>query len=340
MPGDTNGTIRTILEASSGRVVGHDLGLCYSPEFIALGSVIRDYLHPDMVLIGESDPKAGTLLEQVYRRVCRKEPVFSRMSFVNAELTKIAVNSFITTKITFANMIAGICQNLPGANVDTVTAALGCDSRIGRKYLKGAVAFGGPCFPRDNVALAQVARRCASSAMLAQSVHDSNQNEIARLADFVRRSLGETGQVVGILGLSYKPETDVIDESPGVYLAAHLSESGLPVIAYDPAANDHAKRALGSAVQVMESLEACVQEADVLVITTPWNEFITIGEVCARNQTGRRRTLIDCWRCVDTDMLDESTDYHAIGVGRVERERAPVVESSAQPGAALGLRVA
>lgn len=336
MPGDTDGTIRTVLETSSGRRVGKDeLGLCYSPEFIALGSVIRDYLHPDMVLIGESDSRAGALLENVYRRVCRKEPAFARMSFVNAELTKIAVNSFITTKITFANMIAGICQNLPGADVDTVSAALGCDSRIGRKYLTGAVAFGGPCFPRDNVALSRVAQRCASSADLARSVHDANGRSIDALADLVRQSLSDTNQVVGVLGLSYKPDTDVIDESPGVHLAARLSEAGLPVIAHDPAANANARQALGQGVRIVDTLHECIHEADVLVITTPWKEFAAIGSLLPAQRRGQRQTIIDCWRCVDVTSLDESTDYIAIGVGR---SSAPRCEADIEPGAIPEIR--
>ena len=111
-------------------------------------------LEPDMVLIGESDRRAGDVLERLYRGVCANDPPFRRMSLVNAELTKIAVNTYVTMKISYANRLADMCERLPGADVDAVTGALGLDTRIGRKYLRGAIAYGGPCFPRDNKAFA------------------------------------------------------------------------------------------------------------------------------------------------------------------------------------------
>ena len=133
MPGSCDAEIRPALERASGRRVGETLGLCYSPEFIALGSVIRDMLEPDMVLIGESDPRAGDVLERLYAGVCENDPPFRRMSLVNAELTKIAVNTYVTMKISYANALADMCERLPGADVEAVTDALGLDTRIGRE---------------------------------------------------------------------------------------------------------------------------------------------------------------------------------------------------------------
>ncbi len=314
MPGATGGEIREALELTSGQRVGETLGLCYSPEFIALGSVIRDYLNPDMVLIGESDPCAGAALESIYRTVCHNEPSVQRMSFVNAELTKIAVNSYITTKITFANMIGGICQNLPGADVDVVTGALGCDSRIGRKYLKGAVGYGGPCFPRDNVALARAAELAASGADLARSVDQTNRAEVRRLADLVRTHLTDSQHTVGVLGLSYKPHTEVIEQSQGLLLTQALAGDGVPVIAHDPAALANARAVMADDIRFAETLEECLAAADVLVITTPWPQYTQITNAMLAG-AGRHRKLIDCWRCVEDVALRESADYIAIGVG-------------------------
>src|SRR4029077_20837510 len=118
----------------------------------------------DMVLIGEGDAKAGAMLEGIYRDVCENKPAAARMSFVNAEITKLAVNSYITTKITFANLLARISERSPGADVDVITSALGLDSRIGPKYLKGAVSYGGPCFSRDKIARSGLARQCGARA--------------------------------------------------------------------------------------------------------------------------------------------------------------------------------
>src|SRR5260370_4578130 len=148
MPGTTGSEIKAALEAASGRKVGPDLGLCYNPEFIALGSVVRDMLFPDSILIGESDTKAGDMLQTIYLQMCENKPPVQRMNFINAERTKISVNSYVTTKISYANMLADICDRLPRADLDAVTKALGADTRIGPKYLKGAMSYGGPCFPR------------------------------------------------------------------------------------------------------------------------------------------------------------------------------------------------
>ncbi|MER3425348.1 MAG: UDP-glucose/GDP-mannose dehydrogenase family protein, partial [Nitrospiraceae bacterium] len=144
LPGSTQFGLLPLLEQESGKRCGEAFGLCYNPEFIALGSVIHDLLNPDFILIGESDRRAGQELEDLYKVFCDNHPPVKRMNFVNAELTKIAVNTFVTTKITFANMLAGICEELPGGNIDTVSEALGMDTRIGSRYLRSATA--GPAF--------------------------------------------------------------------------------------------------------------------------------------------------------------------------------------------------
>ena len=154
MPGSTGGELQKALEHASGRKVGPELGLCYNPEFIALGSVVRDMLHPDLILIGESDAKAGQMLAELYMRSTNNSPPIYRMNFVNAELSKISINTYVTTKISYANMLAELCDHLDGADAEVVAKTIGDDSRIGRKYLTGAIGYGGPCFPRDNRAFA------------------------------------------------------------------------------------------------------------------------------------------------------------------------------------------
>ncbi len=214
MPGCTGGELLPALEAYSGKRCGPDFGLCYNPEFIALGSVIHDMLNPDMILIGESDERSGAMLEEFYAGVCESGPRIQRMNFVNAELTKIAVNTYVTTKISYANMLAEVCESIPGADVDMVTAAIGCDSRIGRKYLKGALGYGGPCFPRDNIAFSALARSNGAPALLAEATDQVNRRQVDRLVSVVASRLTSDG-TAAILGLSYKPNTEVIEESQG-----------------------------------------------------------------------------------------------------------------------------
>jgi UDPglucose 6-dehydrogenase len=300
MPGSTGGEIRQALEQYSGRGVGPRLGLCYNPEFIALGSVVRDMLTPDMILIGESDARSGDLLQSIYARSCDNTPTIHRMNFVNAELTKISVNTFVTTKISYANMLADICDRLPGADVDVVTHAVGADSRIGAKYLKGAIGYGGPCFPRDNVALAALARSIGANPDLAEATDRVNRYQIERVLGAVLSRMQGPG-VVGILGLSYKPDTAVIEESQGVALAERLLEEGHEVVAYDPKALGAAQSHLRGRLLGAESAEACVRQADLIVVMTPWPVFRSLGPA-AFEKPGRRIAVVDCWRILPAEV--------------------------------------
>jgi len=311
MPGSTGGEIRRALEEASGRTVGRDLGLCYNPEFIALGSVVRDMLFPDMLLIGESDPRAGDVLEAIYKTTCEKNPPVMRMSWVNAELTKISVNTYVTTKISYANMLAEMCEHLPGADVDVVTEALGMDTRIGKKYLKGALGYGGPCFPRDNVAFGVLARSIGARADIAEATDRLNRHQIDRLALLALRLLDSRSKV-GVMGLSYKPDTGVIEESQGVALAARLSEERKEVYVHDPLALQGAMAVLQDKVVPMASAEECVKAADVLVITTPWPQFKDVPH-SAFARSGSRLQVLDCWRLLPREKLAAVADIHYLG---------------------------
>jgi UDPglucose 6-dehydrogenase len=319
LPGATENEVKPILERSSGKRCGERLGLCYSPEFVALGSVIHDLLNPDFILIGESDPYAGDAVVSVYKALCENDPPIARMNFVNAEITKLSVNTFVTTKITFANMLARICERLPGANVDVVTSALGLDSRIGRKYLKGAVAYGGPCFPRDNLALAVLGRTLGLPATLAEATDAANRQEVQTLGELVRALLPSNGRV-GILGLTYKPNTDVVEASQGLLLARILLENSVPVVVYDPAGMKNAQARLGSSVTFAKSAEECIRSTDVLVLTTPWEEFSNLSAE-AWQRPGARRTVIDCWRILNRSIYDGVVDYIPLGIGANVRDR-------------------
>ena len=312
MPGSTGGEIRAALERHSGRLVGPDLGLCYNPEFIALGTVIRDMLSPDMVLIGECDAKAGDVLERVYEKSCDNQPIVRRMSFVNAELTKIAVNTFVTTKISYANMIADICDRIAGADVDVVTHALGCDSRIGTKYLRGAIGYGGPCFPRDNVAFAALARSLGARAELAEATDALNRYQVERVLGAVQARCDGTGPV-GVLGLAYKPDTAVVEQSQGLELVGRLLDEGHRVVAYDPKALPTAQAVLRRAFESADSAEDCVRAASVVVVMTPWPEFRAIPVDAFHKRP--RLAVIDCWRLLSREEIGAVADVVYLGQG-------------------------
>jgi UDPglucose 6-dehydrogenase len=318
MPGSTGGPVREALEQASGKRCGEDFGLAYSPEFIALGSVIRDFLNPDFLLVGESDERAGAALESVYRRVVETKSPIARMNFVNAELAKLSVNTFVTTKIAYANMLARICEQLPDADVDVVTDAIGLDTRIGRKYLRGTISYGGPCFPRDNVALATLARGLGAPAFVAEATDTANRDGIGRLADIVEARLPENG-VAAVLGLSYKPNTDVVEESPGLLLVAELASRGVDVVGYDPAANANAARVLNGAGRLVDSLDDAVEGADTVVVATAWDEFKEL-DVSALERDGNRRVVIDCWRVLSREQVEHAVEYVVLGKGALSRE--------------------
>lgn len=312
LPGATRYGLLPILEKESGKKAGEDFGVCYSPEFIALGSIIRDFLSPDFTLLGELDAKCGKQVEEIYKRVMLNDAPCKRMSLENAELTKISVNTFVTTKITFANMLADLCEKIPGGDIDVVTDALGTDSRIGRKYLTGAIGYGGPCFPRDNVALSYIAKALDSRTELAETTDSYNRKMSEKIAEKLR-SFIKPGETVAVLGLAYKPMSHVVEESPGVYLADTLSKAGARVVAYDPLANKTANAELKGSVVILNSLQECLDQADVVLITTTDEEFKNL-KVDNFNTEAKTVTVVDFWRIL-TKELAETEKIRYIGIG-------------------------
>jgi UDPglucose 6-dehydrogenase len=290
MPGSTDGPIRAVLESHAGRPVGRRLGLCYSPEFIALGSVVRDMTNPDLLLVGASHRESGQTLAEVLLSFAVGTPPVMHLSLIDAEVAKIAVNTFVTTKISFANMLGEICERLPGADALAVARAVGLDKRIGTRYLRPGTAYGGPCFPRDNVALSALARTLGASADIAEATDRVNRRQAERLARLAQQHLPQGG-TIAVLGLTYKPGTHVVEEAAGVAVAAALVRSGAAVTVHDPRGIDGARSTLGSAVTYADDVESAVASADVVVITTPWSEYAGVARLPGP------RTIVDCWRC-------------------------------------------
>ncbi|MDQ3133030.1 MAG: nucleotide sugar dehydrogenase [Acidobacteriota bacterium] len=319
LPGSTRQALIPILEKESGKKAGRDFGVCYSPEFIALGSIIQDFLNPDFTLIGELDDKSGSQLEEIYSRVMTNGSPSARMSLENAELTKISVNSFVTTKITFANMLAEICEKLPGGNIDVVTNALGLDTRIGRKYLTGAIGYGGPCFPRDNVALTFIAKELGVEAKLAETTDSMNRAVAQKVAEKIRPMISE-GATVAVLGLSYKPFSHVTEESQGVFIAKQLSKNGVRVVAFDPMSNEMALEEIRRHIVVLDSVEECLKQAEAVLITTPDPFF---KELTSENFKNERAEVMvfDFWRILQEKLAGQKHIKY-IAFGNSEDDRA------------------
>src|SRR5205807_10342814 len=201
-PGAVDNVLIPMLEQETGWKCGDEFHVCYNPEFIALGNVINGLLEPDLVLIGESDPESGAALEALYRQYVRNKCRIARMSIISAELTKISVNSYITMKISFTNQLRMIAERFPKANITTILDAIGTDTRIGKKYLRAGLSYGGPCFPRDNRLLAYTARTTGGAAPLAEASDKVNELTKSNLLEKVTR-LAPAGATVLVLGISY-----------------------------------------------------------------------------------------------------------------------------------------
>lgn len=303
LPGVTRSVLLPILEQTSGKSCGKDFGLCYSPEFIALGSVIHDFLNPDFTLVGEYDSRSGDVLEACYRAVMENDPVCARMSIENAELAKIAVNTYVTTKITFANMLADLCERIPNGDVDVVSHALGMDRRIGRRYLTGALGYGGPCFPRDNVALTYLANQLGVDASIPQATDRVNRALSSKMVEEIEPILKDV-RSAAVLGLAYKPDSHVIEESHGINLCKALHDRGLAVSAWDDLAREEARKQLPPDIRIPDDLGDAVQDADIVFITIPDRKFQPAIDLLGSH--GHSVVAIDFWRKFANDL--ESRD--------------------------------
>lgn len=314
-PGDTDGPIRECLEKHSGRKVCYgDISLIYSPQLIRQGSIIHDFANPDLLLMGAAASSKGdedmihmypvprSALSEYYGRVIEGELVSNYvMSAASAEIAKIGLNAAVVTKLSFAGQLMWLCHYMPGADARDVLGAIGADPRIGHKYFNPGLWSGGPCFPRDCRALSSaIGKHSGTNSAIADASSASLWGQRLDLCMLIN---GYPGRI-GVLGLTYKTGVDITEESPGLQVALTLSGSGYrrDVIAYDPSAEPVLN------LTVANSLERCVEMADVLVITTPWPEFKALEEMDLS-----ATTVIDCWGMLSPEL--NCKQYIRLGKG-------------------------
>lgn len=287
MPGSCDGPIKDEIEKSVGEEIGVRIGLCYNPEFIALGSVIKDMQQPDMHLLGESHEWAGDVIEEILTSAVIQEVPCQRMSLKEAELVKIAINNFVTMKISYANSLYQAAENLGDISIDVVTGAIGLDSRIGHKYLKGAAPYGGPCFPRDTRALSALYNDLNISNALPMATEQVNNSHVEFIKEYIAKSIGSAKRV-GVVGISYKPGTPVIEESPGVAIVNALLSQGFEVMTWD----DEGAKVHDQLSTSLESLELLIQNSDFIIVTRPFDHAEKI--LLRISQSGKN--WLDLWR--------------------------------------------
>jgi UDPglucose 6-dehydrogenase len=288
MPGTTTGEVREILENASGKVVGEDFGLCYCPEFTAVGDVISLMENPDFFLIGEYDERSGETLSDLYREWVDEPSPVRRTDPVSAEIVKMAINTYVTTKISFANNLAQICDGV-GGNVDEVTDIMTKDWRINENFFTAGTAYGGPCFPRDNKAFTALAEAAGTTAPLASATDQVNRNHTSWIADKVREATPSGGSV-GILGMAFKPGVTSTRESQGCKLVSELNGE-FDICCYDPMGSDALRQQLPDGLDVKSSVSELLSEVDTAAITTRTEEF-SDGSI----YEGEQVSVVDPWR--------------------------------------------
>ncbi len=318
MPEAMGRQIAPALSKAAGVEIGGRLKVCYNPEFIALGSVIHDMRNPDMVLIGESDRDAGSMLVDVLSPCWENSPQIHRMSFANAELTKVAVNAFVTMKISFANVLGELCEGLPNGNVEAVSNAIGADSRIGKKYLKSGLGYGGPCFPRDNRAFERISKTITGKPTLASRVDEINERQPERYTQAVLKQT-KKGDTVAVLGASYKPGTRVMEASQALSVAKSLQEYGRNAILFDEQIGDCPGGDLPAEYGELRfdgDLAAVVEKADAILLTLADSD---LAAQCERLVSRKKASVLvfDIWRIMPNLAEMNHVTYHGSGLGPV-----------------------
>lgn len=270
-PLTTEKIILPLIEKYSGKKAGRDFGLCMNPEFLREGNALNDALHPDRVVIGEYDKKSGNVLMELYKGFkCRK----LRTNLRTAEMIKYASNSFLATKITFANEMANICEKF-GIDVYEVMKSVGLDKRISPHFLNAGCGFGGSCFKKDISAIVSASKSKNYTPKLLESVLDMNETQPLRLIRMAESVLGNLkNKKIALLGLSFKQETDDVRETRALPVVKKLLEKGVKIVAYDPKAINNFKELIRHRnIVYAESAKAALQKVDACIIQTAWEEF-------------------------------------------------------------------
>lgn len=305
MPGTMNEVTKLVQQ------VNQNIGVCYMPDFVALGTVIQDYLNPDFIIIGESSKKAGDILSKVLVDLTDRRafafPYFQllhRMEFYNAEIAKLAFNNYMSMKISFTNTISEICEKIPEGDAEKVLSAIGHSSRISNKFLKPGLGYGGFCFTRDQRAFINYAISQGVKPHLANATDRVNDNVAKRISIKLKRKMEklETDKI-GILGVTYKTDVPYTEESTVLKIIHNLINiPNIEVSAYDPALHKH---------PYCETIEECLQDQKLIFIGTPWKQFRDIDHKIFKN-----KTVIDSFGILKTLEKESDIDYIRIGTNK------------------------
>ena len=305
------GTSQEIKKIIQKKVSNENFDVVSNPEFLREGSAINDFMRPDRVVIGTENKKSENIMKELYRPLYLRETPLVSTSIETSEIIKYASNSFLATKIGFINEIADLCESV-GANVQDVSKALGIDQRIGSKFLNAGPGYGGSCFPKDVKAFISTADKFNVNLSIVSAVHKSNKNRIEKIANKIINNT-KKNDVLTILGLSFKPNTDDIRESTSIKLAVVLKERGYTVNCFDPKAMNNAKKEITDLNYFKTAFEAC-SGSDAIIICTEWNEFraLNFEEI---GKIVKQKKIFDLRNIYNSEEL-EKIGYEYYGTGK------------------------
>ncbi len=310
VPVGTAAKVKAAIEART----KYPVSVVSNPEFLKEGAAVDDFLKPDRVVIGTSDPKAEAVMREMYEPFVRTGKPILAMDNVSAELTKYASNAMLALRISFMNEVANLCDST-GADVEMVRRGMATDSRIGPAFLFPGLGYGGSCFPKDVKAIDHTSREYGSPMEIVAAVERVNAKQKTIMLPRMEKMLGGfPGRKIAVWGVAFKPRTDDIREAPALFIIEGLIAKGATVSAYDPKAMDHAKGSLPKAVQWAKSGYDALEGADALLLATEWNEFREPD--FNRMKRLMRRPLIFDGRNIYNPKTVKAFGFEYVGVGR------------------------
>jgi UDPglucose 6-dehydrogenase len=308
------GTARNVKRIIAEANPDADFDVASNPEFLREGAAISDFMRPDRVVIGVENNRAENVLRELYRPINLIEaPIFST-DLESAELIKYASNAFLATKISFINEMSVLCEEI-GADVHAVAKGMGMDGRIGRKFLHVGPGYGGSCFPKDTQALSRIAQEHGVSSRIVEAVIEVNEAQKARMIKKIRRALGgnESGKIIAVFGLTFKPETDDMRDAPSLAVLPKLIENGCMVRAHDPQGVQEAKKLLPSDVQYFDDIYEMLNNADAIVLMTEWNMYRNLDMDLIKSKL-KNAVFIDLRNVYEPETMKlMGFEYHCIG---------------------------
>ena len=288
-----------------------------NPEFLREGNAIEDFMRPDRVVVGIETEKAKQLMSIIYKPLYLIETPILFTDLNTAELIKYSANAFLAVKISYINQMSDLCEKV-GADVHDVAKGIGLDKRIGSKFLHPGPGYGGSCFPKDTLALVQTAKEYDSNLSLVETVVQYNKQRKSDMADKIIEAFNNNCQnkKISILGLSFKPETDDMRDSPSLDIIPILKEKGFDISVFDPVAMDEAKKLLKN-IEFSNNIEECLQDSDGLVILTEWNEFRGLSATRLK-KVMKGNILIDLRNSLNPDSFKKS-GFNLIQLGRTKK---------------------